>query len=58
MGQWGKFFRYIHLKNCVFIIFISFSEEVSNFRIKILTSLKPELAITNYQWNCMRDIEI
>ena len=32
------FFVVFHQKICVFIIFISFSDEVSNFRNKILTS--------------------
>ena len=34
-----------HKKFCVFIIFISFSDDVSNFCNKILTNLKPELMI-------------
>ena len=74
MGQWGKFivknatlclhillrqfFVVFHQKICVFIIFISFSDKVSNFRNKILTNLKPELMIRNCQWNCMHNIEI
>ena len=47
-----------HQKICVFIIFISFSHEVSNFRNKILTNLIPELMIRNCQWNCTHNIEI
>ena len=52
------FFVVFHQKICVFIIFISFFDEVSNFRNKILTNLKPELMIRNCQWNCMHNIEI
>ena len=62
-SQWGKFrvknatlclhiplwhcFVVLHQKMCVFIIFISFSDEVSNFCNKILTNQKPELGIRN-----------
>ena len=42
-----------HLKKCVFIIFSSFFDEVSNFCNRILTSQKPELVKRNCQWNCM-----
>ena len=38
---------------CVFIIFISFSDKVSNFRNRILTNQKRELVVSNCQWNCM-----
>ena len=43
-------------KMCVSIIY--FSDEVSNFRHRVLTNQKPELVIRNSQWNCMRNIEI
>ena len=36
------FFVDFHQKMCVFIIFISFFDEVSNFRNRILTNQKPE----------------
>ena len=40
------FFLFVsYQKICVFVIFISFSDEVSNFRNTILTNLKPELMI-------------
>ena len=57
-GQWGEFiikmllnaFRYFlgifccfYHKTCVFIILITFSDEVSNFRNRILTNQKHEL---------------
>ena len=45
------FFVVFHKKICVFIIFISFSNAVSNFCNKILTNLKPELMTKNCQ--CM-----
>ena len=51
------FLLFLNKKKCVFIIFISFSDEISNFRSKILTNMKPELVIRNCQWNCMPDIE-
>ena len=41
-------------KNCVFIIFISFFDEVSSFRNRILTNQKPELVIRNCQWLFVR----
>ena len=41
-----------------FIIFISFLDEVSNFRNRILTSQKHELVVSNCQWNCMRNFKI
>ena len=37
----------------VFIIFISFFDEVSNFRKRVLTNQKQELVAQNFQWNCM-----
>ena len=40
-------------QKCVFIIFISFFDEWSNFRNRILTTQKPELVIRNCPWNCM-----
>ena len=36
---------------CVFIIFISFFDKVSNFRNRILTNQTPELVIKICQWN-------
>ena len=69
-GQWGEFtvknvtsylhtlsWHFIvifHLKNCDFIIFISFFDEVSNFPNRILINQKPEQVIRNCQWNCMQ----
>ena len=44
------FFVVFYQKVCIFIIFVSFSDEVSNFRKKILSSLKPELMIMNCLW--------
>ena len=38
-----------HQKISVFIIFISFSDEVSNFRNRTLTNQKSELVIRNCQ---------
>ena len=62
-GQWGEFIKQCYLmhlctfvfhhKICVFIIFISFFDEVSNFRNRILTKQKRELIVSNCQWNCM-----
>ena len=46
-------FHFFHHKICVVIIFISFSDEVSNFRNRILINQKQELVIRNCQWNCM-----
>ena len=46
------FFVDFHKKIVVFLIFISFFDEVSNFRNRILTSQTPELVITICQWNC------
>ena len=37
----------------VFIIFISFSDKVSNFRNRILTNQKRELVVSNCQRNCI-----
>ena len=47
------FFVVFHHKICVFIIFISFFDKVSNFRNRILTNKKCELVVCNCQWNCM-----
>ena len=68
-GQWGKFrvknaticlhilfwyfFVVFHHKICVFIIFISFFDKVSNFRNRISTNQKRELVVSNCQQNCM-----
>ena len=38
---------------CVFIIIISFFDEVSNFCSRTLTNQKPELVIRNCQWYFM-----
>ena len=46
-------FVVFHHKICAFIIFISFSDEVSNFRNRILTNQKRELVVSNCQRNCM-----
>ena len=45
------------LKNCVFIILISFFGEVSNFCNRILTNQKPGLVIKNWRWKCMDTIQ-
>ena len=42
-----------HQKICVFIIFISFFDEVSNFSNRILTNQKPKFVIINCHWKCM-----
>ena len=42
-----------HQSNCIFIIFISFFDTVSNFRNRILTNQKPELVTRNCHWKCM-----
>ena len=47
------FFFLFSWKNCVLIIFISFSDKVSNSRSRILTNEKPGLVIRNCQWICM-----
>ena len=54
----NSFFFFFHHKIFVFIIFISFLDEVSNFRNRILTSQKHELVVSNCQWNCMRNFKI
>ena len=51
LGNFVCFF--FHHKICVFIIFISFFNEVSNFRKRMLTNQKHELVVSNCQWNCM-----
>ena len=48
----GKFFKF-HQKIYVFIISISFFDEVLNFCNGILASQKPELVIRNCVWDCM-----
>ena len=40
-------------KICVFIIFISFFDKVSNFHKRILINQRDELVVSNCQWNCM-----
>ena len=45
-------------KLCVFIIFISFFETLSNFCNRILTNQKSEFVIRNCQWNCMENIKL
>ena len=68
-GQWGEFreknaatclqilFWYFFIvflhKICVFVIFISFFDKVSNFRNRILTNQKRKLVVSNCQQNCM-----
>ena len=47
-----------HHKICVFIIFISFSDKVSNFRNRILTNQKRELVVPNCQRKYMLIIKI
>ena len=42
-----------HHKICTFIIFISFVDDVSKFRNRILTNRKHELVVSNCQQNCM-----
>ena len=37
------------------MIFISFFDEVSNFRNRILTNQKHELVVSNCQWNGMTE---
>ena len=37
-----------------FIIFISFPDELSNFRNRILINQKPEWVVRNCQWNCLK----
>ena len=56
MYFFGIFFVVSHQKNCVFIIFISFSDKVSNFYNGILSNQKRELVVSNYHQNCMVDI--
>ena len=46
-------FLLFFFKKIVFITFISFFDEVSNFHNKLLGNQKPELVIRNFQWNCM-----
>ena len=60
--DWGSEFRIknatflafvFHHKICVFIIFIPFFDEVSNFGKRILTNQKQKLVVQNFQWNCV-----
>ena len=69
MGQWSEFikrcylmvsytflaffFFVFHHKICVFISFISFFDEVINFRNRTLTNQKHELVVSNCWGNCM-----
>ena len=46
-------FLLFFIKKFVFIIFISFFVEASNFRNRKLNNQKQELGIRNCQWNCM-----
>lgn len=43
--------------NVIFIIFISFLVEVSNFRNKIWTNQKSELVMRNCHWNCISGLK-
>ena len=55
------FFVVFHHKICVFIIFISFSGKVSNFRNRILTNQKREWwfpTVSGTQWNCMKSTNV
>ena len=54
----GFFVVVFRHKICDFIIFISFFDEVSNFRIRILTNQKHELVVSSCQWNCMLGLTI
>ena len=47
------FVLFLYHKICVFIIFISFFDEVSNFCNSILTNETCELVVSKCQWNCM-----
>ena len=67
-GQWGEFIQKCYLmlsytvlvvfqhEICVFMIFISFFDEVSHSRNRISTNQKYELVVSNCQWNCMKSI--
>ena len=46
-------FFVFHHKICVLIMFISFFDEATNFRNRILTNQNNELMPPNCQWNCM-----
>ena len=50
----GIFVVVFHHKIFVFIIFISFFDEISNFPNRVLTDQKNELLVSNCQWNCMK----
>ena len=48
------FFCFVfHYQICVYIILVSFFDEVSNFCNRILTNQKRELVVSNCQWNCI-----
>ena len=49
----GFFLFFFIIKYVFFIIFISFFDEVSNFRGRTSTNQKQELVVQNCQWNCM-----
>ena len=49
----GIFFVFFYRKIYVFMIFISFFDEVSNFHNRMLTSQKRKLVVSNCQWSCM-----
>ena len=74
MGQWGEFikkcylmfsytflaflFCFSSLNVSVFIIFLSFFHEVSNFRNTILTNQKHEFVVSNCHWNSMYGLKV
>ena len=47
------FWHFFHHKICVFMIFISFFDEISNIRCRILTNQTEELVIRSCHWNCI-----
>ena len=49
----GCLLLFFIIKFVFFIIFISFSDKVSNYRNRILTNQKRELVVSNCQWNCL-----
>ena len=52
--NFDHFFIVFYHRICIFIIFISFFDKVSNFRNIILTNQKHELVVSYCQWNCMK----
>ena len=50
----GHFFDVFYNKTRVFIIFIYFLDELSNFRNTILINQKQKMVIINCQWNCIQ----